>query len=386
MPWPIPTLTTIKRPQPISLRIWLPVLVAVAASSAAAVLKLWPVGTSTHTVVFLVLLIGAPTVAVGLLFGWEHEQLTAEESEHEKQRIEFLWRDWCRRHLPVYYAEAFLPQTLNAAKLGDRDAKLPVSTSRSASFDWGKDKTTEQRRADLLGRIAARFKNKLTGLHEIALTLVLDKASFADETAWTVEAKWIFETAVKGVKFNVGATSATDCADWIERHIDVDESPARLIVAAQLWYGEGEQVFSEGAAAILFAPRTTASEAAPSPPVADYVLRPMTTGNETLKADLLKLIEMQVTPHRLSHVWFTGCDDDFEVAVTGSLNSPEAKVLDCRVDSFVGLPGPVSGWIALSLALEAGKSIPDPQLVVWRQTGGDQTRLCVVAPGEFEGN
>ncbi|MBK3842811.1 hypothetical protein [Paraburkholderia aspalathi] len=372
---------------------WFPVLLALTAAVAVAVLKLWPEGKSTQTAIFWFLLIGAPSAAVCPVFGWrlnrwEQEQLTAEESEREKMRVESLWRDWCRRSLPVAHAEAFLPQAVNGTKLADRDAQLPVNINRSAGFDWAKDKTGEQRRLDLLGLIAARFKNRLEGTHEVALTLILDRASFAHEASWKTEAKRIFEAVVPGVEVNVDASLATDCVDWIEQHIDSDELPARLIVAAQVWLGEGDHAFSEGAAAILFAPRTVGFEriTASSAPVVGYVLRPMTTESETLKADLSQLVEMQVAPDSVTHAWFTGCDDAFEVATVGSISSPETKVVDRLVDSFAGLPGPVSGWIALSLALDAAKSIPDQQLVVWHQTGGDQPRLCVVAPGEFEGS
>jgi hypothetical protein len=354
---------------------------------------LWPRNQSTQTMTFWVLLIGAPACACGVLFGWrlnrwEQEQLSAEESEREIERVGSLWRDWCRHALPVDHAAGFLPQAVDAGSIGDHDVALPVNANRAEGFDWAKNKTGAQRRSALLGRIAARFEGRLTGFREIALTLVLDDVSLADESTWKTEARRIFEEAVPGVDFNVDVAMAADCAEWIEQYIDVDELPARLIVAAQVWSGEGHHDFSEGAAAILFGSRTAGSgrSGTSAAPAAGYLLRPMTTGDETLKADLSQLVKMQVMPDRLTHIWFTGCGDAFEVATSASLSSPETKVVDGLVDSLAGLPGPVSGWIALSLALEAGKSIPYPQLVVCRQKGRDQTRLCVVVPAEFEGS
>ncbi|APR35971.1 hypothetical protein BTO02_11685 [Paraburkholderia sp. SOS3] len=393
MSWPIPTLATIERPQPVSARVWLPALLVVAAATAAAVLTMWPHDRSTHTTAFWALLIGAPVCACGLLFGWrlnawEQQQLIAEESEREKQRLESLWRDWCRRCLPVVHAAAFLPRSIDAASLRDRDAMLPVNTNRATGFDWAKGKTAAERRSALLARIAARFEDRLSACREFTLTLILDEASLAEEAAWQAEARRMFERTVPGVEFEVDMATATDCAEWIEQYIDVDELPARLIVAAQLWSGDGGQAFSEGAAAILFGSRANGygREGAPIAPAAGYVLRPMTTGDETLKADLAQLMEMQLTTERLTHVWFTGCGDAFEVATTASLSSPETRIVERLVDSFIGLPGPVSGWIALSLALEAGESIRDSQLIACRQAGAQPARLCVVAPGEFEDN
>ncbi|MFM0037694.1 hypothetical protein [Paraburkholderia strydomiana] len=393
MPWPIPKLITIQRPNPISLRKWLPAVVAVAAGCAVAVLKLWPSGKSTQTALFWGLLIGAPTAAVCLLFGWrlnrwEQEQLIAEESQHEKKRIETLWRNWCRRNLPIAEVAVFLPQKVDAAKLGDADAELPVNTNRSAGFDWTKDKPVEQRRKDLLGFIVTRLRDGLSGLHEIALTLILDEASFADQATWEAETKEAFEQALKGVDFNVEAVLATDCAKWIAGHIDVDGLPARLVVAIQSWRGEEEQVFSEAAAAILFASRPAgfAREGALSAPVVGHVLRPVTTGEETLKDDLSQIVAMQVAPDKLTHVWLTGCSEAFGTATLTALNSPENKVIDRLVDSIIGLPGPLRGWIALSIALEMGKSLPGPQLVVWRDAGRNSTQMCVVASGEMDEN
>jgi hypothetical protein len=165
MPWPIPTLTPIQRPQPISLATWLPILFAVAATVAAAVLVLWPHGKSTQTAAFWVLLIGAPACACGLLAGWrlnrwEGEQVAAEESERERDRVELLWRDWCRRHLSVAHAEAFLPQAIEVAALADRDADVPVNLSRSIGFDWAKNTPREHTNA----------RSCLIGLRRVSMT------------------------------------------------------------------------------------------------------------------------------------------------------------------------------------------------------------------------
>ncbi|PCE27315.1 hypothetical protein BWP39_02125 [Paraburkholderia acidicola] len=392
MSWPVPTLTTIERPPPVSVRVWLSLLVAAAATTAAAVLMLWPHGQSTGTVIFWVLLVGAPLCTCTLLFGWrlsrwEQEQLNAEESEQEKERVESLWRDWCRRALSVDCAAGFLPQAVGADRLGDRDAMLPVNMNRAVGFEWAKDKTGAQRRSELLHRVASRLAHRLTDFRAIALTLILDGVSLADEEAWEAEATRIFSEAAPGVDFHVDFAMETDCVEWIGPHIDADELPPRLVIAAQLWHGEGDHAFSEGAAAILFGSRTGSGRTeTPAAPAAGYILRPMTTGDELLKADLSQLMEMQVMPRRLTHVWFTGCSDAFEVATSASLSSPETTIVDVLLDSVAGVAGPVSGWIALSLALEAGQSNPNPQLVVGRQPGRDETRLCVVTSGEFEEN
>jgi hypothetical protein len=69
MTWPIPIFSKIEYPKPISLRVWLPALVAIASGGATAVVLLWPHGKPTNTYEFWITLFGAPLVACALLFG-----------------------------------------------------------------------------------------------------------------------------------------------------------------------------------------------------------------------------------------------------------------------------------------------------------------------------
>lgn len=394
MPWPIPTLTPIQRPQPISLATWLPILFAVAATVAAAVLMLWPHGKSTQTAAFWVLLIGAPACACGLLAGWrlnrwEGEQVAAEESERERDRVELLWRDWCRRHLSVAHAEAFLPQAIEVAALADRDADVPVNLSRSIGFDWAKNTPREHKCQVLLDRVAAGFNDRLKELREVEVMLVLDDRSFVGQDVWKSEVKRVFGKVMEGVEVDVDVVFGLDCAAWVAENIDSVDAPAKLVIAAQLWHGNDDHTFSEGAAAVLFEPRTASigQRANLSAPVEGHVLRPMTTGDETLKTDLSQLAAMQVTPDKLTHVWFAGCREPLTVAATASLDSLQKETPVARlIDHVTGNPGPVSGWIALAIALESGRQNPGLQLVASHETGSDQTQLYIVAPGRFEGN
>lgn len=139
MPWPIPDVAAIARPQPIRIGRWMLVFVAVMGLGAGATLLLWPQGRPTNEVGFWLFLIGLPLTVFALVFGlrltkWERGQLLAEESEQECRRLDLLWRNWARRDLSVVRAQAFLPIGPAPGELAAAGAHLPVNALRSVGF------------------------------------------------------------------------------------------------------------------------------------------------------------------------------------------------------------------------------------------------------------
>ncbi|SEI61164.1 hypothetical protein [Paraburkholderia diazotrophica] len=375
MPWPIPTLISVERPKPISIRVLLPTLAAIASGAIGAVLLLWPHGKPTQTIQFWSLLIGAPLAACALAFGltlnrWEAQQTVAEESEREQQRIVKLWRDWCRRHLRVVQSEVFLPVTDEHAPFSTANSDFPMNRERAIGFPWAKERSTAFRRTRLLHLVAVRFADALKARREIAVTLMLDDLAPEQTKAWTMRVHRIFSRTVPEAVLRIETRPATGAAQWLAEQVDRGDAEPQLVVAAQLWpEDEAEHAFSEGAAAFLVEPVATQT---------DSVLRPMTTLPETLEAGLAQLMQMQVAPDRLTHVWSTGCDDE-SVAIRSALTpDPKALAEERLLDGIVGKPGPASGWIALATAL-AASSEAGPQLVVWREPESEPVHLCVVA-------
>lgn len=375
MSWPIPVFSKIERPKPISPRVWLPTLVAIASGAAGAVLLLWPHGKLTNTFQFWGTLVGAPLVACTLSFGlrlnhWEYQQTGAEESELEQQRLMGLWRDWCRRHLHIIQIAAFLPVTDRIASFSDAKAELPVNVHRTVGFAWGKGRSAAFRRTRLLHLIAVRFVDALRGRREVIVTLMLDDASLEQTEAWTARVQRIFSRAAPEVIFRVEARPAGGGAQWLAQQVDVVDAVPRLVIAAQIWLNdEAKSTFSEGAAALLIDPDATQTGS---------VFRPMTTARETLETGLAQLRQMQLAPDFPTHVWSSGCDDESVTVCSALTSDPRFPVVERLLDGIVGKPGPASGWIALATALEASQ-VAGPQLVAWREPESDPLHLCMVA-------
>ncbi|MDR6482005.1 hypothetical protein [Paraburkholderia terricola] len=377
MPWPIPVFTKIDYPKPISWRMWLPTLAALASSAVAAVLLLWPHGKPTNTFQFWGTLVGAPLVACALVFGlkldhWEGEQTDAEEADKEQLRLTEMWRDWARRHLSIVGVAAFPAATEEVARFGGEKIELPTKRDRAIPFDWVDAKGATLRRAHLLQLIAGRFADALRGQSEIIVTLMLDDGSLREGEAWTQQAMSVFGSIVPDAQFHIEAQPATGGVDWITRQVDQIDTATRLVIAAQLWPEEdGARGFSEGAAAFLIEPGATKSGS---------IFRPMTGTRDTLESGLAQIGQIQTSPDRLRQVWVTGCQDDESTAIRSALTrDPKDMAVERLLDGVLGKPGPASGWIAMAIAMEAMRGA-GPQLVAWREPESESLHLCTVSP------
>jgi hypothetical protein len=376
MSWPIPVFSKIEYPKPISLRVWLPTLVAIATGAVGAVLMLWPHDKPTQTFQFWATLVGAPLVACALAFGlkldrWEDEQTDAEEAEKEQRRLTGLWRGWSRRHLRIVDAVAFLPVTDRIESFAEANIDIETNSGRAMGFELARYRPAAFRRTRLLHLVATRFADALRARREIVVTLMLDDESLKQAEAWVKRVNRIFARLVPSVKCQVEAQSATGGAQWVTQQVDQINSATRLVIAAQFWAeGEEDRRFSEGAAAFLIEPGARKVGA---------IFRPMTSTPDTLEAGLAQIVQMQAAPDRLTHVWSTGCDDA-SVAIRSVLTAdPKNSVIERLLDSFQGKPGPASSWIALATAIEATRGA-GPQLVAWREPDCEPLYLCMISP------
>lgn len=381
MSWPIPVFSKIEYPEPISARVWLPLLIAIASSAAGAVLLLWPQGRPTQTFEFWSTLVGVPLIACALAFGtrldrWEGEQTDAEEMEREQQRLGGLWQGWTRRNLRVVDVAAFPAATDEIDRFAGAKIELPTNSDRIIAFDWSKGRSASIRRTKILFLIATRFAAALRTRREVTITLMLDDVSLKQAGTWVKRAKRIFGYFVPSVSFYIETHPAASGVQWITRHVDRVETITRLVVAAQLWTDEAsENEFSEGAAAFLIEPGVTKAAS---------ILRPMMTARDTLETGLAQIKEIQTSPDRIKHVWFSGCTDNESTAVRSAMTpDPKDMAVECLLDRLLGNPGPVSGWIALAIAMEAMRGA-GPQLVAWREPKSESLCLCTISPAPQE--
>ncbi|MEM5310276.1 hypothetical protein [Paraburkholderia sp. JHI869] len=376
MSWPIPSFSSIEKPKPISLRLWLPMLAVIATAAVGVVLLLWPHGKPTHSLQFWGTLIGAPLVACALVFGvkldsWEDEQTNAEELEREHDRLKGLWRDWTRRKLCIVDVAAFPATTNEIVLLGDATVNLK-NKDRTVSFVWAQNRATALWRTRLLHLVAARFADVLRTRREFVVTLMLDDTSLTQAEVWTNRVERILGRRVPRGTFHVEAQLATGGAQWITQLVDTVDSNTRLVIAAQFWTGIGkEEKFSEGAAAFLIEPCATNT---------GLIFRPMTSACNALEEGLTQIKEFQTTPDPLTDVWSAGCEyADSSVLRSVLKKDPKYPVTEHMLDGVLGNPGPASGWIALAIAMEVMRG-GGPQLVAWREPESESLHLCTVSP------
>jgi hypothetical protein len=228
-------------------------------------------------------------------------------------------------------------------------------------------------------------------LRLIEVVLILDDASLADGPAWIEDVCSALDATVPGIRIKTEAPNLISCADWIEANIEGAYATPRLVIAAQLWRDDGLKPSSEGAAAMLFpAVEMRSHKAASKVEISSSrVYRSMNSTDLTVSADVPQMIDTQAEPKAVSRAWLTGCDKEIMRAVQTALKSKTKKrSVVCDLDHMLGTPGPVSGWIALALALEVCEMHSEHQLIGWHDTvdGAGRTRLCLVAPSLLEKN
>ncbi|WP_322032659.1 hypothetical protein [Paraburkholderia sp. J76] len=377
MSWPIPVFLKIEYPKPISLRVWLPSLVAIASCAVTAVVLVWPHGKPTDAYPFWSALIGAPLGACMLTFGvrwclWRREQTDAEVAEGEQLRLRDLWRRWTRRHLRVVDIATFPAATNEITRFASEKIDLPTSTDRNIGFEWAKGRSAVFRRIRLLRLVAMRFAEVLQNQRDVIVTLMLDDESLKQTDVWNRRAMRMLGCMAPGVKFRVETQAATNGARWITQLADRIDPATRLVIAAQLWAdGEEEHKFSEGAAAFLIVPDASKAGA---------IWRPMISDRDTLETGLSQIKKIQTSPSQLTDVWSAGCEYSDSSALRSILKkNPKDPVSEHLLDEFLGNPGPASGWIAMAIAMEAMRGA-GPQLVAWREPNSESLYLCAISP------
>ncbi|AQH03570.1 hypothetical protein A9R05_30370 [Burkholderia sp. KK1] len=388
MPWPIPQMLKIERPTPISLRAWLPMLVAIASACAGAVLLMWPQARSTNEMDFWLVLIGAPLIACCLIFGvrrsrWDDEQIAAEAAEQEQARIVSLWRDWARRHLRVTSVLAL--SSVRTADFADGSIELPVNTDRAKALTWKHDAQSKiTRTQQLWTAISTKIANELANQAAVEVTLLLDGASAPEAANWGKDLQRALERAAPAVRFSVATESNAACARWIATQVDTFCDSTRLLVAAQLW-GDDDvaPTFTEGVAAFLIEPNAGVAdrmEIDGEQPIG-RIFRPMLSQKESVQSDIAQLLEMQAAPERPIHFWHSGCDTERESAIQSALSGGgKESIVEHAFDRAVGLPGPKTSWIMLAAALEAFQQDSKRHLLAWCDSADGQLSLCMIAP------
>jgi hypothetical protein len=149
-----------------------------------------------------------------------------------------------------------------------------------------------------------------------------------------------------------------------------------LLIAAQRATDPDAPAFSEAAMAMLL----QAASARETKSVAGVRLyRPMPATSDSLVHDLAEVCRVQ-SP-QASHAWLTAVDARLQgrlLACTSQAGAAPAWQAH-NLDEAIGIPGPLSAWIALGMAARAAALTGSAQLSI--AGGADETAtLCMLCP------
>ncbi|MDE1180312.1 hypothetical protein [Paraburkholderia sp.] len=368
-------------------------MLVLVGANAAVVLTTWPKEQSTHVMWFWIKLIGVPIGIFTLLIGmrirrWTSQRVIAEESEREKGRIQALWKSWCCRSVSVSSAFALLPIDISAVELAESSLDHPVSRQQSLTFQWAHHMSFDAKRGRIAQRLTERLASGVVGERYLQIALVIDATSSSDEAAWKSVMDRALKTAAPELKFNIIGGRPRESATWVESIIDSDSPSgcdACAVIAVQLQPDDTRVIAddqdellasSECAAVIIFGGKDPAKARA-------SLHRPLSFDGDSVARNLIQLRNTQLTANNPSHIWLTGCDDAFSFDVLQVFNGDAHRgLIERDIDHLIGLPGPVSHWIALAIAIENAAQATTSQIVAWRETSTSQYHVCVVAPAE----
>ncbi|MGZ2749425.1 hypothetical protein [Burkholderia stagnalis] len=363
---------------------WLLAFLAIVGLGAAAILFQWPRERATHSETFWVLLFGLPSSLFAVLFGlrlnrWEQEKLEYEEVERENDRLMSMWRRWANGHVEVVHATTILGGVSNTDGWEFTETALPVNLGRSCEISVFSSMDEDQRRTTLFELILDRVSEHLVQTRNLEIALVLDEKSFNDRAKWEEDARTAFLESGRRVTVETLPVS-TDFV-CLQARMDTMSAPAKLFVACQLWHSAKEKPYSEGVAAILFQwkARSNHFREADMSSTGRRVLRPMLSVQDEISDDFRQLLDMQLTKEKVEYVWASGMGDKtLSVAQMETGNHPVTGSACVRnMDDVLGIPGSVSSWITLALALDIGSRTKKPQLVAVGD-GGTRALMCIV--------
>jgi hypothetical protein len=383
MPWPIPTLRARPDAVPLRWRNWIAIFIATMLCGAALTLFFWPHGKTDHQLELGLLAIGSPLFAFLAMLGvrlshYAQAKLRYDVWEQTRLRLARAWQRWSGRSKAVAKASVFLPPGLHASAWLEPTHPLPVNVDRCVSLGWSFAGTAEQWVTHLFGLVVERFAQDISAVQgTVDVQVLLDGSTFSELQVCGFDAASIFASSltIAGVETDVTVTIRSAMAvDHIGEWMDRTLTNPVLLIAGQRLASDAPMLYSEGACALLFCPDNLCTPQ--HGPAAMRAFRPMISNVEALKADVPQLLLAQSTPDAPIDVWHSGLDGNAQGIVLtalsvakGGMAASERDMQQNRLDEPLGIAGPISSWIAMSLAIHACSRRGRAQLVVSASTG-----------------
>lgn len=442
MGWPIPKQAKPQAPKRMDWKMWMLALLACLGVGSAAVVFFWPTGRTTHTQMFWALVAGLPMSVFAIMFGvkyniWEQQQLEYEEQLHENARLMALWHEWANRDVVAVAAASWLGGIESTEQWEQRDYELPVNLGRGRKLkrreespetleqrqDGSHDEVQDKRKRrceEVISLVIERFSVQLKNIESLQVVVVLDEngaktgangeaeagaggevktdadadtdtqAEKETTSEWTEAVEKAFAGLV--AKLAVEIHPATTMSAWLARWVDQDALPFTLVIAGQLHGDEETDAedaagYSEGIAALLLDASNPATRKRQAKfPAGCRLLRPMTCIVGRMAEDIRQMADIQVGNDTIDVIWCCALDKDTDsklhVALGQDLTTKQAVVRN--VDGALGLPGPLSAWMALALGVEMALRSARTQLVTARDAG-EPLVLCTLLPVNVKG-
>ncbi|MEM5445932.1 hypothetical protein [Paraburkholderia guartelaensis] len=393
------------RPTPPRAVVWLGLLIVAVVIGVVSTLLAWPKNEPTGTALFWICLLVAAPVGWGICFG-----LRLCYFEQESDRIdadnETLRED--RENAVLFASEplAVVGYTYLSGAGTSNVASSVVEGSISLEAQTSQDGSEGVRHSTLAldvgadsSRYQSCFENLITAIKPVVATIPLDipfgvrlqlpDAAEQQALLQTWQTCWDDEKMRRARAVLLPAGQGVMALDeWLDNRGGPSLQKCLLIVGVQL-HDTPPQNSAEAAVAMVlgWAPLVGRRHI----PFVAHLHRPVEANAGSNDAAVsTALLWGRTTGDKVSDLWQAGLAGADKGTVTNSLSDLSVGVSKTDslsgihdIDTALGHPGSVAGWLALALAVEHTKQNKHPQLAAWCE---GTLRYAVVQPGAQTGN
>jgi hypothetical protein len=211
--------------------------------------------------------------------------------------------------------------------------------------------------------------------------LLLDETSAKDKVQWDAAVHNTLATYPIRISVECRATSGDLSA--LSSYVDQCNIQATLIIAGQFARSGANRSYSEGVAGILLhATQPVARPQDDNQLDGCHVLRPMFSTASEIDTDLHQFASFQLSRNSIQCAWLGALDGEttsmLRLEMGKCLATKETAIRD--MGEALGMPGPVSSWLTLALAIEMSLRSGKPQLAAIYDGTSKRSVLCTLQP------
>jgi hypothetical protein len=393
------------RPEPPRAIVWLGLLIVAVVIGVVSTLLAWPKNEPTGTALFWIRLLVAPPILWGICLGLrlcyfeqESERIDADnETLREDGEKALLFASEPLAVVGYTYLSGAGTSDV-ASSVVDGSTSLEAQTSQDGSEGVRHSTLALDESADS-SRYQSCFENLITAIKPVVARIPLDipfgvRLQLPDDSERQVllqtwQTCWDEKKMRRARAVLVPTEQGVMALDeWLDNRGGPALEKFLLIVGVQL-HDTPPQNSAEAAVAMVLGWAPLAGRR--RIPFVAHLHRPVETNPGSSDAAVsTALLWGGATGDKVNDLWQAGLASADKGTVTKSLSDLSVGVSKTDglsgihdIDTALGHPGSVAGWLALALAVEHTKQNKHPQLVAWRE---GTLRFAVVQPGAQTGN